>query len=82
MIPADTSIEVLEHYCNDSATGEWLAMCVADESEGEVSPAQIHADFTRGGFYLVAASGEPIGKLYPQYKHAALARQLLLAELS
>lgn len=82
MIPSDIQIKPLLHYCADSATAEWLREQIAMETEGEVSPAQIRADFTRGGFFLVAASGEPIGKVYSQHKHAALARQLLLAELS
>lgn len=73
---------MITHYHDQAANPAWIAEQLAMEAEGEISPAQIRADFTRGGFYLVAASGEPIGKVYGQYKHAALARQLLLAELA
>ena len=31
---------MIEHFINDSATAEWLAMCRADEAEESRSPAQ------------------------------------------
>lgn len=45
------------------------------------SAIQIRADFERGGFCLVA-NGEPNGKLYTQYKHAAIDRAWVLAQLA
>jgi hypothetical protein len=72
---------VIEHAILDSATDEWLAEMRAVEAEGEITPAQIRADFDRNGFCLAAPSGEPIGKVYSQYKHAALARDWLHSEL-
>jgi hypothetical protein len=42
---------------------------------------EIRADFNRRAFYLQAPSGEPIGKLYHQYKHAVLARNWLATEV-
>ena len=39
MIP-NTRIEVLTHYCNDSASAAWLTAMREMETEGERSPAQ------------------------------------------
>lgn len=40
MIDPNTRIEVISHYCNDSANAEWLKMCRADETEGARTPIQ------------------------------------------
>jgi hypothetical protein len=40
MIPNDIQIKPLLHYCNDSATGEWLAAMREMETEGATTPAQ------------------------------------------
>lgn len=64
-----------------NTSNEYFRALIEWEAEGERTPAQIRADFDRGGFCLVASSGEPIGKLYHQYKHAALAREWLAAEV-
>lgn len=39
MIP-NVSINVLTHYCNDSASVEWLAAMREMETEGEITPIQ------------------------------------------
>lgn len=39
-IAADVHIEPLRHYCNDSASADWLAAMREIECEGERSPAQ------------------------------------------
>lgn len=63
----------------------WLAEMRQMEVEGERTPAQpdiqIRADFERRGFCLVA-NGEPNGKLYFQYKRAAIDRAWVLAQLT
>lgn len=69
---------------NDTANERFRTL-IDWETDGERSPPQpdiqIRADFERRGFCLVA-HGEPNGKLYSQYKRAALDRAWVLAQLA
>jgi len=59
MIPNDTKVRPLLHYCNDSACAEWLREQIAMETEGERTPAQTyHGEplINVGGVVLVPAS--------------------------
>jgi hypothetical protein len=73
---------VITHYHDLASNPAWIADQLELETEGQFSPIQIRADFTRAGFYLEAPSGEPIGKVYHNYKFAVLARASVMAELA
>jgi hypothetical protein len=69
---------MITHFHDDASNPAWLDECRAMETEGEITPIQVRADFERRGFCLFAG-GEAVGAT-SSYKKTWLSRELALRE--
>jgi hypothetical protein len=69
---------VITHFHDHASNPAWLDECRAMETEGEITPIQIRADFDRRGFCL-HVNDEPVGAT-STYKRTWLNRELAMRE--